>query len=251
MAKPRHQEIADELRAAILGEHEFMGSRLVADARLPTEPALMEHFRVAKSTIRQAMKRLATEGFIEARGRHGTFVRRLPVLTYSADSENPDRHGDGDTWTSVVTAAGHEPEQEFGFRIVAAGELVAQRLRVSVDGLVVVRELSRSVNDTPWVLQESYYPMDVARDCGLDEPHDIAEGTVRRMAARGYREVRIDHEVRARPASADEVVQFQLGEGASVLTYQRIAWTSERPVRLTREVLPGDRNAITWTSERP
>lgn len=251
MAKPRHQEIADELRAAILGEQEFMGTRLVADAQLPTEPALMEHFQVAKSTLRQAMRRLATEGYIEGRGRHGTFVRRLPVLTYSADSENPDRRGDGDTWTSVVAATGHEPDQAFGFRIVAAGEVVAARLRVAADELVVVREVSRSVDSTPWVFQESHYPIDVARECGLDTPHDIPEGTVRRMAARGYREVRIDHEVRARPATADEVARFQLGEGASVLAYQRIAWTSERPVRLTCEVLPGDRNAITWTSERP
>lgn len=251
MATPRYQEIADELREAILGEREFMGSRLVAGAQLPTEPNLMERFQVAKSTIRQAMRRLAAEGLIEGRGRRGTFVRRMPVLTYSADSENPDRQGDGDTWSAVVREAGHQPSQDFRFRIVAAGEMVASRLHIDVEDLVVVRELDRSVDDTPWLTQTSYYPMDVARECGLDTPRDIAEGTVRRMAARGYREVRMEHEVTARTATADEVREFDLGVGGSVLIYRRTAWTTERPVRLTCEVLPADRNAITWVGERP
>lgn len=249
-AKPRHQQIADELREAILNEQEFMGSRLVEGSRLPTEPALMEHFGVAKSTIRQVLRRLTTEGLIEARGRHGTFVKRRLVLTYSSDSENPDRVGDGDTWTAVVQREGHEPSQDFSFRIVPASKVVAERLQVAVDDLVVVRALERHVDDIPWLAQESFYPMDVARECGLDTPHDIAEGTVRRMAARGYREIRMDHEVTSRPATSEEATRFGLGDEGSVLIYRRTAWTDERPVRLTCEVLPGDRNAITWTTER-
>lgn len=249
-AKPRYQAIAEELREAILQEQELLGSRLVSGELMPTEPALAEHYKVARGTIRQAMNRLAAEGLIDRQGRKGTYVRRLPVLTYSADSENPHREGDGDTWTAVVQREGHEPSQDFSFRIVPATSMVATRLQVAVDDLVVVRALDRHVDDIPWLAQESFYPMDVARECGLDTPHDIAEGTVRRMAAHGYREVRMEHRVTSRPASDEEAKQFGLSAGGSVLIYWRTAWTDERPVRLTCEVLPGDRNAITWTTER-
>ncbi len=249
-AKPRYQDIADAVREAILGEHELLGSRLVAGAQMPTEPEISQYFQVARGTVRQALDRLAAEGLIERRGRRGTFVRRLPVLTYSAQSEDPNRVGDGDTWTSIVEKAGHHPTADFSFRIVPASMAVAKRLQVERDDLVVVRELDRRVDDTPWLNQVSYYPMDVARECGLDTPHDIAEGTVRRMAAHGYREIRMVHEISSRPSTVEEVNSFGLATGVPVLVYWRTAWTTERPVRATCEVLPADRNAVTWMSER-
>ncbi|MGH3771583.1 MAG: GntR family transcriptional regulator [Pseudonocardiaceae bacterium] len=58
-------------------------------AQLPTEPELGSHFQVSRGTIRQALRELAAEGLIETRGRDGTYARRLPMLEYTVDAEDP------------------------------------------------------------------------------------------------------------------------------------------------------------------
>lgn len=248
VSTPRYREIADELRDAILDEQVMLDVRLVADAKLPTEPEIADHFEVSRGTIRQSLRELAAEGLIETRGRNGTFVRRLKVLEHSAHSEHPDRKGTSDTWSAEVKASGREPSQDFTFKIVPAVAGVAKRLHLSVDDLVVVRSCFRFVDGTPWSEQVSYYPYDVAEQAGLNTPRDIAEGTVRRMAERGFREVGWSDEVSCRPANTDEVRAFNLTAGMSVMIYSRVGWTEVRPVRLTRETLPADRNVVMYES---
>ncbi|MDQ3223567.1 MAG: GntR family transcriptional regulator [Gemmatimonadota bacterium] len=249
---PRYRELADELREVILSGQALLDVELVDGAQLPTEPELGTHFQVSRGTIRQALRELAAEGLLETRGRNGTYVRRLPMLEYNADSEDPHRRDDPqgttDTWFSVVKQAGREPSQDFRFRIVPASAVVASRLGVVANDLVVVRECQRYVNEVPWSEQVSYYPYALAQKCALDTPQDIPEGTVRRMAARGVVEDRLDHEISSRPASDDERRRFDLAPGVSVLIYQRTGQSLGTIVRYTREVLPADRNVITHTT---
>jgi GntR family transcriptional regulator len=249
---PRYRELADVLRAAIYSGEAVLDVELIDGAQLPTEPELGAHFQVSRGTIRQALRELAAEGLLETRGRSGTYVRRLPMLEYNVDAEDPHRRDDKpdslDSWFSVVKRAGQEPSQGIRFRIEPASVVVASRLGIQEKGLVVVRECQRFVNEIPWSEQTSYYPYDLARKCGLDTPEDIQEGTVRRMAARGVVEDRLDHEISSRPASDDERRQFDLAPGVSVLVYQRIGWSGGDIIRYTCEVLPADRNVITHTT---
>src|SRR3954471_13842718 len=96
-AGPRYREIADEMRDAILNGSLLRGVQLKGEAKLPTEPELADHFSVSRGTIREAIRSLTLEGLVEARGRQGTFVRRLGMLTYNTQHEqNPDRKGTQD-----------------------------------------------------------------------------------------------------------------------------------------------------------
>ncbi|MGH3692415.1 MAG: GntR family transcriptional regulator [Pseudonocardiaceae bacterium] len=246
---PRYREVADDIREAILREQTLLNVQLADGAQLPTEPELGRHFQVSRGTIRQALRELAAEGLIETRGRSGTYVRRLPMLEYNADAEDPHRRDDEpgltDTWFSVVKRSGHQPSQDFRFRIEPATTGVASRLQVEVNDLVVVRECARHVDESPWSEQVSYYPYPIAEKCGLNTPHDVPEGTVRRMAARGVTEERLDHEISSRPANDEERRRFELASGVSVLIYRRLGWSSGRPIRYTLEILPADRNVIT------
>jgi GntR family transcriptional regulator len=246
---PRYREVADDIREAILREQTLVSVPLADGAQLPTEPELSSHFQVSRGTIRQALRELAAEGLIETRGRSGTYMRRLPMLEYNADAEDPHRRDDEpgvtDTWFSVVKRSGHQPSQDFRFRIEPATAGVASRLHVEVNDLIVVRECIRHVNEIPWSEQVSYYPSPIAEKCGLNIPHDVPEGTVRRMAAKGVIEERLDHEISSRPANDEERRRFELASGVSVLIYRRLGWSSGRPIRYTVEVLPADRNVIT------
>jgi GntR family transcriptional regulator len=252
---PKYRELADGLREAIYSGEKVLDVELVDGAQLPTEPELGAHFHVSRGTIRQALRELAAEGLLETRGRSGTYVRRLPMLEYNVDAEDPHRTdnepGTMDSWVSVVKRAGQEPSQEIRFRIEPASVVVASRLRIQEKSLVVVRICQRYVNGIPWSEQISYYPYDLARRCGLDTPEDILEGTVRRMAARGVVEDRLDHEISSRPASDDERRQFDLAPGVSVLVYQRVGQSVGQIIRYTYEVLPADRNVITHTTASP
>jgi GntR family transcriptional regulator len=243
---PRYREIADELRDAIMGEQELLGTRLYGGARLPTEPELGGLFECSRGTIRQALQSLTAEGLIETRGRNGTFVRRLKMLEHSAHTEHPDRKGTSDSWHSEVTASGRTPSQDFNFRIVPAVAGVAKRLHINENDLVVVRDIMRYVDGVPWSEQVSFYPYDVASAAGLDTPHDIQEGTVRRLAARGFREIGWSDEVSCRPATDEEARTFGISQDASMIVYNRVGWTDKQPVRLTRELLPADRNVILY-----
>jgi len=144
-----------------------------------------------------------------------------------------------------VQSAGRRPISDFRFRIEPATTNVAARLQINPDDLVVVRESRRYVDEIPWSDQVTYYPYLLAQKCGLDTPHDIPEGTVRRMAASGVIEDTLMHEISSRPTTDDERRQFDLAPGVSTLVYHRVGLVDDTPVRYTRELLPADRNVIT------
>lgn len=88
---------------------------------LPTQPALARTIGVSTVTLRQALDRLAEEGFVEARQGHGTFVRsrrsrRGPLLV--AD--------DDDAIRSLLV----ESLEGLGYQVdaVASGEQAVERV---------------------------------------------------------------------------------------------------------------------------
>ena len=71
-------EIAEEIRASIKNNELDIGSRL------PSETELAEQFRVSRSTVREALKRLAAQNLIRTqRGASGgAFVKQLLSLIH-------------------------------------------------------------------------------------------------------------------------------------------------------------------------
>jgi DNA-binding FadR family transcriptional regulator len=67
--KPRYVELADELRAGIID-----GRFAQADG-FPTEQALCDAYGVSRFTIREALRRLQSEGLIQRRRGSGTVVQ--------------------------------------------------------------------------------------------------------------------------------------------------------------------------------
>lgn len=249
---PKHRLVADELHAAITQGQmlSVQGSEpvtLTSGARLPTEPELAQHFEVGRSTIRSALAQLAAEGLIETRGRAGTFVRLLKPLSRPLLARWQTRKEEGDTWSAHVSATGRTPSHDFEFKIVPAQNSVAEALQVDADALVVVREQLRYIDDVPWSLATAYYPYDIAREAGVDDPHDIPEGAARRMAKHGYIDHKLTFSLGSRPATPEETSTFDLPSGVSMLILDRVMWSTERPIRLIREVDPADRNR--WTGE--
>ncbi|MGH8933654.1 MAG: GntR family transcriptional regulator [Egibacteraceae bacterium] len=151
-----------------------------------------------------------------------------------------------ETPTSRRSAQGRQPSQTFEMRIVPASLAVAQRLHIEEGEATAVRRIMRYVNDEPWSLQDSSYPMDIAQECGLLVPHDITRGTIRVMAEHGHVETGHLDEITTRMPTPEEARTLDLGTGVPVLMYIRTAYTKDRPVRLTETIFAGDRNRVVY-----
>jgi GntR family transcriptional regulator len=244
VATSRYQEIADEL------SHQIHSGELGPGDQLPTEQELQRRFEVSLNTVRSAIRVLITEGRVEDRGRQGRFVRDLRTFHYNAQIYTSDpnyfeeRTPRTDSWTRQVVDAGRRTEQDFHVSFQPPDPSVASRLRIPRQELVCVRDCHRYLDGTPWCDEITYYPRDIAEQCGLDSPNDITEGTVRRLAERGYIEDDWDDVISSRPATQHEVSDFEMGPQTPMLIHARVAYSSGRPIRLTKLIMPSDRNEI-------
>lgn len=238
---PTHQGVADLIRTWISSGKYKPGDRL------PTHQAIADELGTSRQTVVAAIRVLTQEGVVETGGSRGTWVRERIAFWSDAtayDDPNTPRPSGSDAFNTAVIESGRTPSTRFDMRIEPAEADIATRLGVHVDELVCLRSVVQFVDAHPWSTAISYYPMDLARECGLDTPYDIAEGTVRRMAAHGYVETGSVDEVTTRPPTADETRELGVPAGTAMIVWTRMAATNDRVTRVSRLVMPGDRNAL-------
>jgi GntR family transcriptional regulator len=241
---PLYRRIASDFREAI------RRGRLRPGDRLPTEQEISERYGVSRNTVRLALAMLANEGAIASTPGRGTFVRERVMTTYHASwAESRDRMSSDqtDAYRAELERQGRVPSYaNFEMRIVEASPEFAQRLGVDEGDPLVCRSIERHVDGEPSSLQDSYYPMDIAQECGLLTPRDIPQGTIRTMASHGYVEIGYVDEITTRMPSPEEARKLDLGAGTPILEYIRTTFTEDRPLRLTVTVFAGDRNRIMY-----
>ena len=186
--RPMYQQIAEDLRAQI------ESGALAQGAQLPTELELQDKYASSRNTIRDAIKRLTSQGLVETRPGQGTFVTRQidPFVTVLTGDPEALHGAEGTRYLSEVS----ESHRSAGVTIpkveiqVPSAE-VSRRLRVPQDTQAVSRHEKRFIESIPWSMQTSFYPMDfitkgatrllMAEDIeGGAPPHLIANVTVGR-----------------------------------------------------------------------
>lgn len=131
-------------------------------------------------------------------------------------------------------------------RIKSASPVLAARLSVEEGDSLVSRAITRYVDGQPFSLQDSYYPMDIAQECGLLSPHDVPGGVIRAMEAKGHPEVGYVDELTARMPLPDEARKLGLSTGTPVIVYVRTTYSERWPLRLTLTIFAGDRNRVVY-----
>ena len=81
-----YKQIADHLRDAV------SRGRLREGEQLPSEAQLMEHYGVARMTIRNALRVLQDEGLTTAEHGRGVYVRARPPVRRLASDRFAQRH---------------------------------------------------------------------------------------------------------------------------------------------------------------
>lgn len=240
-----YEAIAATLRTEILDNTRLAGTAL------PTIPDLMERFGVSRITVRGALDQLASEGLVYTgylEGRRGTIVRsRGRVDHYPTDAIRPDRPNSGrDSFEESVIRAGRKPSKKFVMQISTPPTDIASRLGAKPDELVVQRTLYQYIDDEPWSRERSYFPLDLAKETGIDTPNDIPQGTLRRLREAGYAEISYVDEVTDERASPEEAADLAIPTGSALQVQTRTGATADRITRVTRTVRLGGRTRLLW-----
>lgn len=252
---PRWREVADDLHQRI----EADGLAVVdGRAKLPTEVELQDHYRVSRSTIRDALSWLAERGVVESERGKGTYaVFRPKIFDVVLSTPSGWPGGGRDEAVRDAELEGRTPSRsdiEIGITLPAPE--VARCLRVPAESPVVSRHRRICVDDRPWVMETTYYPQELtAKAPRLLDPGDIAEGTVEYLhQTAGCTQGGFHDVITVRAPGEDESRFFGLPERASVLVFEtfRTAYDAEtgRPFRCTVMVWPADRNRLHYTVGR-
>jgi GntR family transcriptional regulator len=219
--KPPYRQIAGMLRDSIIS------GQLEAGGRLPSEAELIEHFRVARMTVRQAVQELRAEGLVISEHGRGVFVRPAPPIRRLASDRFARQHRASGKAAFTVEAekSGYTPQVD---NITVTREtpdsVVAERLRLTADEEVVVRSRRYLADGKPVETATSYIPAAFAKGTKIELTDTGPGGIYARLEEAGHTLARFTEEVGARMPTPEERRALQLPPGAPVLTVVRTAY---------------------------
>jgi GntR family transcriptional regulator len=248
--QPLYQQIADDLRQKIESGEIARGSQL------PTELELCDAYGASRNTIRDAIKRLTGHGLVETRQGQGTYVTRIidPFVTLRSPDPEVGVSGAGEESATYLSRVNEEHRKALAsppkVEVMPCPREIALRLRITPGDQVISRHQVRYIDEIPWLLQTSFYPLQLLTDGAskLLIAEDIAEGTVRYLAERlQLEQVGFRDWVTARGPDDNEQAFFGLTHDAAVFEVFRIGFDQHQtPMRVTVTVYPVDRNQLVF-----
>ncbi len=195
----------------------------------PSERELVQHFGVARMTVRQALDALVSEGLLERVPGRGTFVARAKAdvaVRLSSFTEEMSRRGlKSDARTLVA-------------RMESAGPGVARALEIGEGDKVVHWQRLRFADGAPICIEDAYLADSIVpRFLEQMLPTSLYVELERRDLMPTWGE----DSVCAATARADEAELLSITEGDSVLRISRRAFAAEIAVEVSRSTYRADR----------
>lgn len=241
MADPIYLQIADDLRAQI------ESGKLKPGQQLETEGELVRLFGASRNTVRDAIKRLTTLGLVVPRPGQGTFVVEKPVPFVTTLTADPST-GDSLVYQYQVNQLGRSPSSSgVVVEIQKANAGVAAELGVPEGTQVVSRHQKRYIDETPWSMQTSFYPMGLALKADeLLSAGNIEHGAVKYLAdTLGLHQLGYRDWITVRAPDGNEARFFNLPDDGRVAVFEIFRTAFDQtgtPMRVTITVFPTDRN---------
>lgn len=248
MPDPMWRRIAEDLRVKI--ETGELGS----DGQpLPSELELRDQFGASRNTVRDAVKWLIARGLVETRPGQGTYVvQAIDPFVTSLTADQPTGVSQTTSYASEVQgrkATVSAPRIE----VQNAAGVVADQLGLSATDSVVIRHQQRFIDDIPWSLQTTFYPMSFV-ERGATEllvPQDKPDGIVRYLGEKlGIRQTGWTDIIEVRAPNTDESGFFGLPDDGriAVIEIRRSAIDQDKkPFRITITTYPASRNRFSVT----
>ena len=139
--------VADALRQAI------RDGRLKPGEQLPSEPEFSEQMGVSRTTLRDAIRMLVSNGTLERRRGVGTFVTHNPLINIHEGLETLVSTSD------VIRAQGYEPgTSQSNWKLIPAPEDLAKIFDIPVETFLIHLSRTRTANGVPVIHCEEYVP---------------------------------------------------------------------------------------------
>lgn len=226
---PVSRQIAEQLRLAI-----SQGSLGPGD-QLPSEAQLMEHYGVARMTVRHALADLRTEGLIVAEHGRGVYVRAKPRVRRLASDRFARQHREAGRAAFLAESAdvGTPSVDQIAVSEETPPHRVRQLLELPSRARVVVRRRRYLIDGHPVETAVSYLPATIARGTAIADTDTGPGGIYARLEELGHELGSFIEEVAARMPTPEERRRLLLPAGEPVLTVLRVAIdTSGRPVEV-------------------
>jgi GntR family transcriptional regulator len=237
------RQIADRLREAI------EQGRLPESERIPSETMLVEHYGVARMTVRHAIAVLQSEGLVVAEHGRGVFVRpRPPVRRLAADRFARHHREQGKAaFLAEAEEAGATPEVDsIEIREERPSPEIAARL--GSPRKVLVRRRRYLLNGRPVETATSYLPADLARGTPIAETNPGPGGIYARLEEGGHPLDHFDEELRSRMPTPAEARALRLAPGIPVIHLIRTAYATDgRAVEVCDTIMAADAYVLAYS----
>jgi GntR family transcriptional regulator len=208
-------------------------SDLPEGAPAPSERGLMQHFGVARMTVRQAIDALVAEGLLERAPARGTFVCKSPRPVTRPLSFTEDARARG--WTVTTETLQHGLGQ--------AGPGIAKALGIT-PGDPVIHWRRRRYHDGAALCFQDVYLNEVLLPGFLQT--GLPDSLYSVLAARGLRPTAAEDKFTADLANAVDADLLDVQIGQPVLRHSRRGLVGDVVIELSRSVYAGTR--FTWWS---
>jgi len=239
-----YKQIADHLRAAI-----DRGS-LREGEQLPSEAQLMDHYGVARMTIRNALRVLQDEGLVTAEHGRGVYVRARPPVRRLASDRFAQRHRKEGMAAFTVEAAQIGATPGVDMLTVTQAQPpagIADRLGLADDSDVVVRSRRYLLDGRPVETAVSYIPADLAKGTPIADPNPGPGGIYARLEEQGHTLARFTEDVSARMPTPEEARLLALRPGVPVFHLVRTAFDLDgRAVEVCDTVMAADAYQLSY-----
>jgi GntR family transcriptional regulator len=210
---PLYTQIRELLRERILN------GVYKSHAQMPSENEMVRTFGVSRITVRQALTDLQKEGLIFKIHGKGTFVSK-PKATQNL------RRLEG--FGEAMSGAGHETfSRVLGHRVMRAGKLVAERLRISERDDVMEIKRIRFLDREPISLDVTYVPLAIGQRLVQE---DLARRDIFLILENDYGIAlgNADLCVESVLADAELALALKIDEGSPILRIERLTFTADR-----------------------
>jgi len=244
--RPAYLQIADDLRARIIG------GELRAGDRLPTEAELMADYGVSRIVVRNAVDLLRSEGLVSKQQGRGTFVRNSRPVAKRIVGHLYSERATRSPFAAAAEAAGQTPEWEYQCRRTTATAAVAERLALRAGDPVMSTHYRFFSDDEPVMLSTSHEPLAITAGTPVEHPEGgPVTGVVARMDSIGVHITSVTEDVTARAARPLEADVLRVPAGVPVFVITRTYFAGAKPVETADIVVSSERYTLSYTVPIP
>lgn len=205
------------------------------DGLIPTEKELSEMFQISRTTVRQAITELVSEGWLYRIKSKGTFVARVKI--------KQDFIKRIETFNEQMIRSGCVPSTDvLAFEVAGYPEGVAAQLGLSADAKAVYLYRRRCADGEPIVTVKTYLPYD---RCAFILDHDMKEESMYNvLATRGDTRIcRVNRILEAVAAGTEDVQRLDVPRGKPIQLFHTVGYNqNDDPIEYSVARYRGDRS---------